>query len=525
MLIYCCRISLVPSSPESDLLSAVGDWLAGKIREPFPVGTLQVDGQKRLSGHNAEWLGVDHGGKRWWAMRYSHPDRATKGREWLTEVGVCRKPGSFECSVLLQTRESSALVDPTVETTRPKLVEDIFARCHIASDTVGGKPQPLRVQDADGFLYEVSNPERNYPIIQISYDADGGYLVEPSRLASQLAGVANVVFIPADVDTFALEDALGGRYSCYHGAVNVIWPRSRLLRDEAAPILRIMAHQIESVLARGKRPESLLLAFVCHRMNDLYFQTHVSPEMVQAAKHRAALEEALRSAAKPDPEMTELLKLVDKDQRGEISQLKSERDDLIAERNEARDHVRLLEGEVESLKANLAKMTQRAPATVASGQAERMRTLVREIASSDFSLELCLRVLTDLYPERLVVLDSAWKSAREAAAFRDPRRAFGLLDKLCTDYYQCLVKSTGDTEARSVFGNAYSARESETVEANKRARKLRTFQYKGKPVEMMAHLRIGVKDSLAETWRAHFLWDPDAQKIVIGHCGKHLDHR
>jgi hypothetical protein len=39
----------------------------------------------------------------------------------------------------------------------------------------------------------------------------------------------------------------------------------------------------------------------------------------------------------------------------------------------------------------------------------------------------------------------------------------------------------------------------------------------------MAHLRIGTKDSIADTLRVHFRWFADEQKIVIGHCGKHLN--
>lgn len=75
------------------------------------------------------------------------------------------------------------------------------------------------------------------------------------------------------------------------------------------------------------------------------------------------------------------------------------------------------------------------------------------------------------------------------------------------------------------MGNAYAANEAKCARNNKRAKQLRTFQYRGEPVEMMEHLKIGVKqDSLAETWRAHFYWDATRKVIVIGHCGRHLDH-
>ena len=55
------------------------------------------------------------------------------------------------------------------------------------------------------------------------------------------------------------------------------------------------------------------------------------------------------------------------------------------------------------------------------------------------------------------------------------------------------------------------------------ARKRRTFEYQGKGVVMTRHLKIGRKDSVAETLRIQFYWDANARKVVIGHCGPHLD--
>lgn len=42
---------------------------------------------------------------------------------------------------------------------------------------------------------------------------------------------------------------------------------------------------------------------------------------------------------------------------------------------------------------------------------------------------------------------------------------------------------------------------------------------------MWKHLKIGVKDSITETWRCHFEFDADEKKVVIGHCGRHLDFK
>jgi hypothetical protein len=73
-----------------------------------------------------------------------------------------------------------------------------------------------------------------------------------------------------------------------------------------------------------------------------------------------------------------------------------------------------------------------------------------------------------------------------------------------------------------IFGkNGFAAREAETL--SKDGRKRRTFQYDGREIFMEKHLKHGVKDSLSETLRVHFEWLPDKERILIGHCGKHLN--
>lgn len=137
-----------------------------------------------------------------------------------------------------------------------------------------------------------------------------------------------------------------------------------------------------------------------------------------------------------------------------------------------------------------------------------------------------LFIITKLFPNRIEVLESAWKSADASEMFKEKKKVFDLLWKLVTEYWSALVNGKSDSDARNVFGNAaYSAKESERVENNKRARQLRTFKYKGQDIEMMKHLKIGIKPSTSETIRIHFEWDSKDKRIIIGHCGPHLDHK
>ncbi len=526
MLIYCARLSLVPSFPLNDLLTATSSWLSATSRGKFNGINLGGDGHKTdPDGSDVEWMAAEFDAVNWNAIRYSHHDRVTAGRRWLTEIGVYRARESFICSVLLRTEEASAMVDPNVRTTRPKLVENIVDRCKVSSDTCGGPPKALRLPEAEMFLYEVNNPARVHPIVQISSTPDGRYLVNPEKAASQLAGVATVAVIPPDVDTHALEEAVSPRFSSYHGAVTIIWPVVGSGSTAIVPTRKVLAHSIEEVRARGMFPEFELLATVCHRMNEAYARDHITPEMVRSVKHRAALDIARKSATKKDPELESLVRQVDEDQRKEIDDLKAKLKARDAELNAVEAKRSELETTVESLKMSLAATSDRSANPVDVGLSQDMRVALYVAMSKEARLADALKVVALLFPDRVIVLESAWKSAREAESFKDPRKAFNLLHILCKDYWEAMAAGKSDAEARAVFGKAFSAKESETVENNRKAQALRTFVYKSRPIEMMMHLRIGVKDSIAETFRAHFEWDGVDKKVVIGHCGKHLNHK
>jgi len=123
----------------------------------------------------------------------------------------------------------------------------------------------------------------------------------------------------------------------------------------------------------------------------------------------------------------------------------------------------------------------------------------------------------------VLILPSAWKSAAESdkAGFSPVTAVADMLFKLargCVDMY----RQGGHFLPGSILGNGYADSEGAgpmTVDGVKR----RTFSYNGKTVEMMCHLKVGTGWNKGTTFRAHFCYDADLGKVVIGHFGKHLD--
>jgi hypothetical protein len=148
--------------------------------------------------------------------------------------------------------------------------------------------------------------------------------------------------------------------------------------------------------------------------------------------------------------------------------------------------------------------------------------VLREFVSESLTPRQSLLVVGGLFPRHLVVLESAQKSAAGSEGFKHRKLLFELLWKLATEYWFTLAQGKGDAEARKAFGEHYAATESETVEGNERARRLRTFDYNGKKIPMMKHLKIGAKPGPFESIRVHFEWQHGERKIIIGYCGRHL---
>ena len=137
-------------------------------------------------------------------------------------------------------------------------------------------------------------------------------------------------------------------------------------------------------------------------------------------------------------------------------------------------------------------------------------------------LEERLRELARQHPQRLLVLESAYDSAKEARGFEQVNRAIELLERLVGPYLHRYLTS-GDARARDVFTREqFSAGESDTTCRCERTRRTRLFVEEGVRREFFAHLRIGKGRGVHASWRCYFRVDQENQRIVIAHCGRHL---
>jgi len=475
---------------------------------------------------------ADHG----WvvAFRYSHPDSRVSGRRWVTEIAVAASGARSLVTVRLATEEQSALANKQVATSRPRVVDLIQQNCTLHSKTPGRDVRKLRLHDVEGFVAEMRDVERRHPVFVLSPHQEGGHAVDPSTLASNCIGIADVVAIPDGEDTYALERALGRGMCPYGGAIDILWPVAVGQWPRHVPRTRILSEHFEEMRVERRDPHSELLARVCHETSTSVSGHHHDLASVRQLRLRSELDkERAKLAQSATPDQLELIAMYEKieqDDKAANEKLQATIAalcyELCAERTakeEAEEAAKQSQRKADSLEhaANSVKKGRAG----ADDETLRFRAAFLRLQDQCPTLEDSLTALEHLFPDRLVVLDTAWRSARESVRFQGGAKAFDLLCLLCTGYHEAMTTGGGDKKALEVFGSkSFAARESATVESNERAVSLRTFLYEGQAVEMMHHLKIGVKPSDATTFRAHFHWDAAKKLVVLGHCGGHLDH-
>jgi len=522
MLIYCAHPRFSSTPGLDTLAGVVAAWINKKARGTLKGADLISTSSSRLPDDStvATWALVDAWPKAI-AIRYSHADRAVAGRQWVTEIGFRQSDASsdIDCSLLLKTDEISARVWAPVSPTRPLLVLDLLAAGNPTRTTPGQRTFTLSVRDAEAFDYIVKDRDRRHPLVVVSPTADGRSLVDAAVLQAQLAAIADVVLITPGSDTRALARVLGDDVTPFDGGISIVYP---LRPPRILSAWRLTPQRLAEVRSAGGTPENEVLSLILHRVNLPNSWEHIAPEIVREAaldrEVRRRREEA--AASGPTKEYLDFLEEQYNAKAKEVDSLKDHVRKLEEEAVEQNDEERRLVFQIESLRSDLDRVKVRAKA---GAQDSSLRELVCAAIDRRAKVSDALNLIKQLFPDRIVVLPSAESAAEKSAGFRYTEKSFDLLWRLATTYWESIAGGKGDAEARQIFGAAFAASESEPVERNRKARSLRTFDYCGRVIEMMTHLKIGIKDSAAETLRIHFEWIAEEKKIVIGHCGPHLD--
>lgn len=529
MLVYSSRFHLAPQEGTQQIVECVARWI-GKRTGDYVEGAQLIAGQRQRLRDGSMVISratYDPENEPSYPLLFcaqlSHGDNEVAGRRWFTEVGLRQldQRGPVECTILLRTDEISARVTAPIQVTRPRLVQTLMDSCEPSGDTPGLRIKRLDESSAAAFLVEVERVARQYPIVVISANRDGVYAVQPERLRTLLVGIAEVVEVPVGVDTFKIEEVLSSRYGAWGGAINVLFQARIGDRGVYCDRTLYRPADLADLTAGGKSIDSEILATVTHRTNLPYSWKHISLEVVSQAALRSQLTATIQKARGSDEanEYAALLEEADKE-------LLAKDDEVTALRQDLEDKASLayrLQADIDGLKHALnGRQTSGDASDDEIAALKPLRDAVTSLVNGEPSLEESLTIISAFFPDRVVVLDSAYESAQDSKEFMYGKRAFDLLWSFVNAYWSALASGQGDMIGKRAFGaNDYAQNEGHAL--SNPGKRRRTFNYRGTDILMEKHLKIGVKDSVAETIRVHYEWIGVEKRLVIGHCGKHLD--
>lgn len=185
-----------------------------------------------------------------------------------------------------------------------------------------------------------------------------------------------------------------------------------------------------------------------------------------------------------------------------------ERDESSEVRALAHD-AKVLRDENDSLRSRLAAVNA-------------IRETVDEMKLPQTSLD-ALILAEDLWPDRLEVTEDAVKSA-DAFTKGEAFEVFEHLQALATTMWTLVFEEDSNNPQKDFEDRCHiecTLRTTGRVKIN-RLEDAWTVMYKGEKVPMYPHTK-GRNRMVGRALRVHFFFDHDDKKIVIGHCGEHLE--
>ena len=140
------------------------------------------------------------------------------------------------------------------------------------------------------------------------------------------------------------------------------------------------------------------------------------------------------------------------------------------------------------------------------------------------NLSEAISLIEAIFPERILFLEKAKKSAEEASKISVDIAWHCLFEMANTLHELIFAKSEKTIDVENEFENRtrleLAMTEGKQTKRNSELLNLRKIEYRGKERSIVSHVKCGNKEP--KLIRIHFFIDHDDRKIVVGHCGNHL---
>lgn len=461
-----------------------------------------------------------------WACRITENQQQAEGfapREWVTEIGYqLSEPGCADISYLVTFSDLAGFIGfcsevPPINVPNviKMLLKDKNIRCFIGSACISLDPIELKVGDFPQFYAFLLSPDRKVPVLYVSPRIEGGeqkMLVSPKRLAESVAGNAIVYYSTGAEFTDEMMYMGDNRYTCSGGAIRLYRPGINLqengdqYRHRFLTAAFILEHTEGDILNIFRRA----LAQDVHFYEQL-FRLENCRALIDADDRSKRVSHLLESK---DTEVTAAMQLATEAAEG----YESAKHDL----QDANDQNDRLKNEIYGLESRIGSMQE---------QVERTETLesalssIRKIESYPNNATAIAEYFEQVFGDHIVFTDRAYKSLKECSL--KPDYLWEILYYMSTTLYDLLKQNHPQVEKEFKRLTGWDCSRGEGSMTRKDAKLMRQYEdeFNGKKIWIEAHVKSGVKESDPRFVRIHYDYVPEvADKLIIGHCGKHLDN-
>ena len=462
-----------------------------------------------------------------WACKIVEKPEAERGfapRSWVTEIGFqARSATEAELSYVVTFSDQPGFVGPCQEVpfaSVPKVVRsllnDYIIRCHIGADTLTLEPHRLEAGDFPAFQALLLREDREVPIIYISpcCDEEGNarLLADPRQLADCVAANA-LVYYSESLDFTQEMSYLGdSRYTCSGGAVRIYRPHidpndsNDHRHHRYLPASFLTEHSTDEIADIFRR------AFA----QDVYFYER----LFRLNSCRALIEEDARHA--------KLAQIRDKS-RNDVAAAEELLEDVTAELDLANHSIDEMQEELDRLRTeshnNQFRIEHLLERAALCDEMAAAAQNARGISEYPNTPETIVAYFETVYPDRIVFTERGHRSLSDCSMKND--MLWEVLYHMVTELYDLLHTNPANAykEFKALTGWDCSRGEGPQTRGNPRLMREYVDYYNGQEINIEPHIKNGSRESDPKFVRIHFVYDPTlTDKIIVGHCGKHLEN-
>jgi hypothetical protein len=550
VLHYRCVFDLRPNDgsnePWTEIVRTIRQWISGRetTNEAFGGRWMYVGGQWKPPGEprvlveTSSVVGTgSENSPQFWSIRYEKPCGQVSFRQWRTDIGVTSLPGPL-FRVSLTTHhwllpgyfgEEPHAPNPSAPVVLRALIGNEHWTPFAGSQPLAINPIVLRVGGGMAFRDLLADSQRTCPVILVTREAaTGNLLLDPSRLASLLCAGAVVFEAAAPEVSDELRYVLPHRYACYDGMARIYQVglsfdsqsdhrRHRFVtRDE---ILEKSPSVIENRIVKSIAQRPLLRALASITTVDDVAAKRRDLRLKELGDSRdlESLQERTNLLFEQNLQLIEELSQAVEDKRlaeAEWTALVDREDELEKDNREIRydrDNERALRVQADSVARQLNKQVE----------------IIRTLARLPETLEECIQLIELLHPDRVVFTEDAKQAARKASLNNlkgDLHKVWTCLWEVATTlhdlYFSHRDEPVDIEDAFRRTGYEVALSEGSQTKANKKLMQQRKREFEGREIDITPHVKYGRDPRLL---RIHYCADSTTRRLIIGHCGGHLD--